>query len=187
LCGRFNGECFAQLAVMDAIIFFIGAVLVSNILISYVPSIHSSSQGDLIGGDTDPAEVLRTFLATCLCESVVVDLGQPFYMDDRTTAAESLAIELAALETGHDGCRFDLLNALLHEMLRAACNPALEPYLLVIDPDHDSSGPVLLIPHVPDTTDNAYASSTEIPGPGTTTYVVELVLCPPLLPELIEI
>ena len=185
MCGRSDGESCAQLAVMDAIIFFIGAVLVSNILMSYVTPLPNHSQGNSIGGDTDPAEILRTFLATSLCESVVVDLGQPFYMDDRTTAAESLAMELLALEAGHDMQQFDRMNSLIYDMLRAVCNPAFEPYLLVLDMGDDLSGPVLSIPCVPEATKNAYASSTEIPGSGAMIYLAELILCPTLLPELV--
>lgn len=184
MCGRSDGDGCAQLAVMDAIIFFIGAVLVSNILMSCVTSIPNHSQGNSIGSDTDPSAILRTFLATSLCESVVVDLGQTFYLDDRTTAAESLAIELLALEAGHDMKRFDRLNSLIYDMLRAVCNPTFEPYLLVLDMDDDLSGPVLSIPCVPEATNNAYASSTEIPGSGAMVYLAELVLCPTLLPEL---
>jgi hypothetical protein len=82
---------------MDAIVFFIGAVLVSTILMSYVTPHPDVSRKTSIGGDTDPAEILRTLLATSMCESVVLDAGQIYYMDDRTTAAESLAIELQAL------------------------------------------------------------------------------------------
>lgn len=185
MCGRFDVESHAQLAVMDAIIFFIGAVLVSNILMSYVTTLPNHPNGNSFGGDTDPAEILRMFLATSLCESVVVDLGQTFHMDDRTTAAESLAIELVALEGGHDIRQFDRLNSLIHDMLRAVCNPAYEPYLLVFEMDDDATVPVLSIPCVPEATDNAYASSTEIPGSGTMVYLAELVLCPTLLPELV--
>lgn len=185
MCGRIDGESCAQLAVMDAIVFFIGAVLVSNILMSLVINLPNNSQGNSIGGDTDPAEILRSFLATSLCEPVVVDIGHTFYMDDRTTAAESLAIELLALEAGHDVNQFARLNSLIYDMLRAVCNPAFKPYLLVLDMDDDLSGPVLLIPCMPEATKNAYASSTEIPGSGTMVYLAELILCPTLLPELV--
>ena len=170
---------------MDAIVFFIGAVLVSNILMSCVTNLPNHPQENSIGGDTDPAEILRTFLASSLCESVVVDLGQTFYIDDRTTAAESLAIELLALEAGHDMKEFVRLNSLIHYMLRAVCNPAFEPYLLVLDMDGALSEPLLSIPCVPEAPRNAHASSTEIPGSGATVYLAELVLCPTLLPELV--
>lgn len=170
---------------MDAIIFFIGAVLVSNILMSYVAGLPSHSQASQIGGDTDPAEILRTILWTSLSESVVVDLGQPFYMDDRTTTAESLAIELAALESGYDIDRFDHLNSIIHDMLRSVCDPSFELYMLVFDVDKNKSEPVLAIPRMPEASKNAYASSAEIPGSDATVYLAELILCPALLPELV--
>jgi len=185
LCGNSDSESSAQLAVMDAIVFFIGAVLVSNILLSYVVTLPNHSPESSIVGDTDPAEILRTFLATSLCESVVVDLGQKFYLDDRTTAAESLAIELLALEVGHDLNQFVHLNRLIYDMIRAVCNQAYEPHLLVFDVDDDLSGPVLSIPSAHEATKSAYASSTEIPGSGATVYLAELILYPTLLPELV--
>jgi len=170
---------------MDAIIFFIGAVLVSNILKTYVAGLPSRSRASQMGGDTDPAEILRTILSTSLGESVLVDLGRPFCMDDRTTAAEFLAIELAALACGYDIGRFDHVNRLIHDILRSVSNPSFEPFLLVLELDKNQSEPVLSIPHTPGATKNAYASSTEIPGTDATVYLAVLVLCPALLPELV--
>jgi hypothetical protein len=185
MCGRFDGDSFAQLALMDAIVFFIGAVLVSTILMSYVTPLPDESRKIGIGGDTDPAEILRILLPTSMCESVVLDAGQIYYMDDRTTAAESLAIELQAMEAGYSMEQFDYLNGLIYDLLRSVCNPAFSSYLLVFGMDDVLDGPVLSIPCMPEATKNAYASSTEIPGSGEVVYLVELVLSPTLLPELV--
>lgn len=170
---------------MDAMVFFVGAVLVSNIMLSFVPTLSERPQTESACGDTDPAEILRTIMATSLCEPVMLDLGQIHYLDDRITAAESLAVELMALVAGCDAGQLEPLNTLIYNILRAACNPAFKPFLLVVDIEGNQSDPVISIPCEYAATSHAYASSTEIPGPGGKTYLVELILCPALPLELV--
>ncbi len=168
---------------MDSMVFFVAALTICGILVSYArPS--AESRADL-RGDADPAEVLRVLLRASIGHAVSIDLEGNHLLDGTEDVAACIAVEMCALSSGAGQTVFSSLNAIILEIMISVCNPVFEPSLTVYDLDGVVPTPVLKIPCERALSEDRYASSTEIPRNDGDPYTVVLVLSPAASPELV--
>lgn len=177
MSGRFEDGCEAQLAVMDAVVFFVAATAISTMVLSYA-SPDNDHRLDGHGGDVDPAEVLNVFLMTSLGERLTLEIGRPVVVDGSEDVASCLALEVSALKAGREPGVFAGMNSVLEGMLVSLCNPVFEPHLIVFERADAGWSVLFALLGVTDRTWEAYASSAGLMTDDETECLVELVLTP---------
>lgn len=186
MSGRLDRRCEAQLAVLDAVVFFIAAMAISTVLMSYVRTGVDQSLDDK-GGRSDPAEVLQAFMRASIGERVTLQIDTQVCIEPSEDVASCLAAEIAALRQGVAPEVFANLDSLMERILRSVSSPALEPHLLVLEPGDPSPKTLLTLGGVPGRGECSYASSCTLGMQGGAECLVELVLCPPAPPELVDV
>lgn len=170
---------------MDAIVFFIAAMAISTVVLSY--SVPSSGQVDSLDGDLNAGEILDVFLRASVCERLTLQVGRPILVDGHEDVAACLALEISALDAGIAESAFAGLNSILERTLISVCSQAFDPHLVVLVLT-DSGWTTLLVLHgMPDPTHEASASSAELTTDDETPCLVELVLCPAAPPEDVDV
>ena len=186
MCGRLDGQTSGQLAVMDAIVFFVAAMTVSSVLLSYARPPGDRSLEDF-DGDADPAEVLGVFLEASIGERLTLQFEEHVTVDASEDVAHCLAVEVAALRSGVARAAFADLNSVLERMLRSICNPSFEPCLMIVELGNGAGNVVLALLDPPGAAENVYASSAELRVDDGDPCLVELVLGPATPPELVDV
>lgn len=186
MSGRLDRRCEAQLAVLDAVIFFVAAMTISTVLMSYVRTGAESSLDDT-GGYSDPADVLEVFMRASIGERLTLLLDTQVCIEPSEEVASCLAAEVAALRQGVAPEAFADLDSLMERILRSISSPALEPHLLVLEPGDPSPKTLMTLGGAPDRGECSYASSCTLGMQGGAECLVELVLCPPAPPELVDV
>jgi hypothetical protein len=159
LCGRRWTDCHAQLAVMDAMIFFAVAGLVSSALLASSlggPAAPGLEQADSLRARA--ADMLRAFLDASLGrEAVVLSGGSEVVVPASTKVSDCIVAELAALENAADKGAFADMNDALSAVLHALSGPHVTAYACVYDMDAPTA--VLALPSPPPDSPNVYGSS----------------------------
>lgn len=187
MCGRMRGDRRGQLALMDAVVFFSIAMLVSGIIV-----IHSGTvlRGEAIISDdasTRTEEMLHVLLASSIGERMSIALVPELTIAGHETISECLSAELYALTCGADTTAFARLNEAVASAIRAMCGPAMSACLLVLGPDGSSESVLLAIPRLCEPDMLAYSSSFGLPCAGGLLFTVCLVLEPAAFPELVQV
>lgn len=159
MCGRRRSDCRGQLAVMDAMIFFAVAGLVSSALLA-----------NSLGGPAAPgleqeyslraraADMLRAFLDASLGREVVVlSGGYELVVPASTKVSDCIVAELAALENAAEHGAFADMNDALSAVLHALSDSHVTAYACVYD--MDASTAILALPSPPPDSPNMYGSS----------------------------
>lgn len=185
--GRSRSSRSGQLALMDAVVFFVIAMAISSMLFYYAGAEAVQTPSRMRDGQSDPGAILRVFLRASLGEEVVLDLGREIHVSADSEIAECLKTEFDALVAGTDLGSFNPLHDRLVQILEAICNPVLEPYLVAIRLLDKGSQRIFTLPSELPDSDTRYASSTELPGYEASSYLLTLILVPASLPEILPV
>lgn len=187
MSGRDRGSSFGQLALMDAVVFFVIAIAISSMMFYYAreEAIHAPSMRP--EGQSDPEAVLRVFLRASLGEEIVLDLDREIHVSANSEIAECLQIELDALTLGAAVSDFAPMNERLSEILEATCSAVMDPYLVSLQLLSEGDKWMFSLPCEPPDSSTRYASSTELAGADGSTYLLMLVLVPASLPKILHV
>lgn len=187
--GELRRDRRAQLAVMDAILFFLVAGVVSSVMLanafgSRVPG--DPGLADRLSGRA--AEMLRAFLDASIGRQVVLFAdGSELVVPASSEIADCITAELAALEKGVDQVAFRDLNEALCAALSAIAGPSVRALVCVHDTGSHDSAPVLALPETPPDSRNIYASSCVLGEEAGAAYLIVLLLDPSPLPESLDV
>ncbi len=135
-----------QLALMDAMIFFVASIAVTGILFSLVYD-SSPSVGDDDQRGFDAENTLQVFLDSCLGTEVEVCVhGGSLMLSPREFIYDCLLLEAHCIAEGDDPSGFSALNSELIDLLRIISGPFMEPSFRLVD---GSNGTPMVMISVP--------------------------------------
>ena len=176
-----------QLALMDALAFFLVATTVSSVLLYYSSSMPIEAPPDHGHGMSDPLEVLETLLHSTLDIEILVDLDIPRYIQCGTEIDQCLLLEAEAILDGMAPEAFSQLNLAVSSLLEAISNPVYEPFLVILASSDAGAVTVLSIPGTPHESPQRYSASTDLVHDEEKDLVVQLSLCPAALSEFSDV
>lgn len=177
--GGLRADRKAQLALMDAMVFFAFAVIASSMLIMSV-STHNSQSNELLW-DVDVSSILETFLCSSISEEVVLDGSQTLTVPADTLVLDVLVLLVSIESEGGASSGCVRIERVLERMLEA-----LEPQscdLFLVIRSADVQGLQTIIPHAPPESRFQHAASATIPAYDGSLIVASLILQPSSLPE----
>ena len=187
MSGRCTRASFGQLALIDAVIFFVISTAVSSLMLYYADAEAVDQAPAMPEGQFDPNAVLRVFLHASLGADVTLGLDGGTHILASSDVAECIHIELEALALGADAGQFELLNQRLLLMLRGTCSVLLTPYLIATWLSEDCHKTLLAIPIEPPQSRTRYAGSVEMSGLDESSFLLTLILVPASLSEVVHI
>jgi len=179
-----------QLALLDAMVFFAIAMLVTNVCSSYFGQTSASGLDSPGIGRCDPGMILGVFLEASLGRSIVIPSSPEAELDAKDQVSDCLLVEMECIENGGDSLVFASLNQLFLGILLEICPPGMSPLLVSYSVARLIDQPVLI---VSDPTWTTYermdvrAASATMSSSEQHVYLVVLKLAPATLPELIDI
>lgn len=173
-----------QLALLDALVFFSAAMLVSGVMISYIESSSRDMVTDVGAPPVDIAEILGVVMRSSVCCEAEALPG--FEVSGRESVAECLAAELYGLSLGVERHLFEGINDAIGGVVDPLSGPLFDWHILVVHPFGSSREPYLDIPGPLMPCGLAYAASTELPCSDGVLYTVILTLQPAAPSELVE-
>ena len=187
MSGRSKRAHFGQLALLDAVVFFVIAIAVSSMMFYYANGEAVSRAPAAPEGQFDPDAVFRVFLHASLGEEIILELDGGTRISASSEIAECIQIELGALVLGADVGHFEALNERLLMILKATCSTLLTPYLLVTWFHEEGNEILLVLPGAPPHSHTRYASSVELPGMNGSAFLLTLILVPASFSEVLDI
>lgn len=182
---RKNGQ--GQLALMDAIVFFSVAMLVSSIVLVQVGAASRDSGDSVVEPPIDVPSMLQALMGASVGRAITIPLEPELRIQGQESVAECLSAELYALSVGCDADVFADLDDAFCDILRALSGPVMTAYLLAVHPEGSSDEPFLSIPGLPQASDTTYSSSVELPCGQGLLFTIVLVLDPASSPELVQV
>jgi hypothetical protein len=176
-----------QLALMDALVFFMVAVTISSVLLFYFSGNRGMSVPDHGPGSADPNEVLESLLHSSIGIDETVNLGVERHLSSRTSVDQCLLIEAEAILDGQPRSAFRSIEEAIWSILERLCTPVFAPYLSVWWMGEDFSEAVIRIPSNPPASDQAFGACVELVNSGVEILLAQLLLCPSALPEVIDV
>ncbi len=175
-----------QLALMDSLIFFMVATTISSILLFYsLPGLESESL-DHGQGMADPREVLQSLLHSSVGKDVLVPLDPPRHISRSTDISQCLLLEAEAILDGMDAEVFTVLNSDVYSVLRSITNPSYQPRLAVLVSNQAGYTILFSISDVRDNAGRSYSADFELSTDDEKDLLVQLVLCPSALSEVVD-
>lgn len=174
-----------QLALMDAIVFFVIAMTISCVLFYYADLENSVPRCPSPGGQADPSEILPVFLHSSIGREIVLELDRTVHVSRESEVSICLELELDAISDGEDEDAFGPLNDQFVSILEAVCNPVYQPYLVCLQMTTGSPETILSLPGQVPQAATTYAASVEFPGSDGRQFLVILVLVPASLLEVL--
>jgi hypothetical protein len=188
--GRSRNARDGQLALLDAMMFFAIAMLVTDVCFSYFGQ-TSASGLDRPGIERcDPGTILGVFLEASLGRSIAIPSSPEAELDGKDQVSDCLLVEMECVESCGDPLVFASLNQLFLEILLEICPPGMSPLLVSYSAARFIDEPVLVV------SDPGWASyeradvraaSATMSSSEQHAYLVVLKLAPATLPELIDI
>ncbi len=172
-----------QLALMDALVFFVGAILISSMLLSLPGKASTSTRTS--DSSIETARLLDSVLSASIGANLTLELDRPVHISRQSLVRDCLAFEADFLVRGEDPDRFSQLNSIVVDMLRECAPSSMEPHLLFVYRSY--SEPLLALPHLPGEECTRIASSVGLALEGGFEILVVLVLCPSAPSELIHV
>ncbi len=182
--GRKVRDDCGQLAVMDALVFFSTAMVISTVLLSYIGPPERGGSGSY-DCPTDPGEVLEAFLKASLGKEVRIGTPYDVLLSSGEAVGECIFVEAHLLAEGASKDAFRQLNELLLVALTNITGVHSGPHLLVVAASGDSGSPLLAIPDVPANGTDMVAANSVLPGEGGERFLAVLVLCPAAPSEVV--
>jgi hypothetical protein len=172
---------------MDALVFFLIATLVSTVLLYYSALGRDPETADHGQGSADPRAVLEALIHSSIGRDLTVDLDFPRHLSGHTEVGQCLLLEAEGVLDGASVTVFDQVNEVVETILEGISSPVFEPYLSVWSITDDRSEALILIPKNEPASDQRYGASVELRNTDDGTLMVQLLLCPPALPELVAV
>ena len=171
MSGKIGDE--GQLALMDAMVFFVAAIAVSGVLVSSVETSPSSEGNSQPGVNVD--EALAVILHSSLGSDIEVLVGGENVTLSRNDAiVDCLLLEAHAIAEGDDVAGFVRLNLMVMDIMTTIFMPYLEPSFRLLD----TSGriPIVLvsIPSEWPDVQLAYAAGAKISDASGGEFLVQL-------------
>lgn len=173
-----------QLALMDALVFFMVAMAISSVLLYYSGLGTTWTEDDLGQGMSDPHEILGVLLRSSIGREITVSLEVPRYISWDTEVGVCMLLEAEAIVDGMAPEAFEELNKTVLDILRSLCNPVYEPFFSVMAVDDLGTARIVSIPGVPITSDRMYAATMDLVQDEEKALLAQLVLCPAASPEV---
>jgi len=121
LCGKPKRDEHAQLALLDAMVFFAVCAVICGTLMSYVVS-QAGGPSDTVGAGVDPDESLAVLLDSSLGEGFVLD-GLGLELTGREQLGETLLLISAMVAQGHPVEVFEPVLSHVGVVLSLVCDP----------------------------------------------------------------
>jgi hypothetical protein len=173
-----------QLALMDALVFFMVAMAISSILLYYSSSGITGTQDDHGQGMSDPHEILGVLLRSSIGREITVSQDVPRHISWDNEVSVCLLLEAEAIVDGMPPEAFDELNDAVLDLLRSLCNPVYEPFLSVMAVEDSGTARIVSIPGVPVQSNQMYAATMDLVQDEEKSLLAQLVLRPAALPEV---
>lgn len=185
MCGRVKGRADGQLALLDALVFFAVAVVVSSVLLSYdrsdgKPELSSGS------GTSNPGEILKAFLDASIGDEIPIQFGASLTVHQDKQVSVCLALEIEAILDGIGSGLFQALDRAYMTILERITNPVFQPYLVVLDDEGSTYVPILNLPCAVPGCGVSMASSMVLPCGGHR-CLVEVVLSAQAFPNPVNV
>ncbi len=172
-------DSFAQLALVDAVVFFLAAAIVSELLISLgcLDEFDSDLTSEPVG--YDPDELSEAFLRSSLGVGLTVKVsGHDLRLTERDPILDCLLLEAHAIALGEGESDFSVLNIRLGEILNSVLGPFVEPSLRLVDITNGTPTVLVSLPSEWGEAESAYSASTEISDGTGRAYLIQLRLVP---------
>lgn len=170
---------------LDAVVFFSAAIVVSSALLQYLDDSLSEDQLPDPGRQPDADEILRVFLRSSIGVRLDIVLDCAYTFPEESTFIELLQLEAIAVEQGFPQSRFEDADSTVDEALARMVGPLHSHHLSCMALDGETSEMLFAIPSLAPASGNIIASSQLVPGLSGEGYLVQLQLAPHLLPELV--
>lgn len=174
-----------QLALLDAMVFFSIAMLVSSVLVLQTEASSDATVGISDGPPTSVGGLLGALMMASIGQPIKIDLGPGLTVMGQESVAECLSAELYALGSGAGPALFVELNEAVLGLLDSLTLPAFRGCLVAVHPEGSSQAPALAIPGLPRASGLSYAASCQLPCEDGSLYTVTLVLQPAASSELV--
>ena len=169
--GKSRTRDTGQLAVLDAVVFFSSALVISSLLLYY--GLGQGSPVIIEKIAEDPSEILAVYLRASLGTTVLLPGNPEVVVRETDTVGDCLLAEASSLSRGDEPIRFSLLNSILCGALDSVCGLCVNPHLLV---ENVSDGAIVIaLPDLPGEATDARAASMELEADGNI-FLFELVL-----------
>ena len=167
-----------QLALMDAVVFFLAAMVVSGILFSTVSDTVDEDRSDSCSW-FDPERALAAMMRSSIgSETQVVVGGQSLILEERVEIAECILLEAHIIAEGDAGFDFSALNSILSEVVNGICGRSMHAGLCVYELLNGTPSELFSIPRSWTDTRITYASTAELADSGGSVYLVQLRSAP---------
>ena len=179
-----------QLALLDAMVFFVIAMLVTNVCFSYLGQSSTSGLDRPSIERCDPGMILGVFLEASLGRSIVIPSSPEVELDGKDQVSDCLLVEIECIEGGGDPLIFASLNQIFLGILLGICPPGMSLLLVSYRAACLTGEPVPIISDPTWTTDeraDVRAASATMSSSEQHVHLVVLKLAPATLPELIDI
>jgi hypothetical protein len=172
---------------MDAMVFFLVAVTVSTVLLYLSAPRPETLVEDHGQGGADPSEVLETLIHSSIGCDLTVLLDVPRHVSSHTEIGQCLLLEAEGLLAGESASSFDPVNNAVWTILEGICSPVLDPFLSVWSITDSAPEALIMIPGSEPASDQKFGATVELRNTGERTLTIQLLLCPPSLPELVDV
>ncbi|MCU0853070.1 MAG: hypothetical protein MUC90_07470 [Thermoplasmata archaeon] len=176
MSGRLARRNEGQLALMDAMVFFAAAILLSSIVMSF----SINSPGTVAGRSVqiDANEILVAFLQASVSQTFEVALEEPLTVTGKETFAFCLSVEAGVLIEGGTIEPFLSMNEVIHDTLVRLSPHGFDPCVIVTNESRGLDQPLFGIPRVMGRSSEVYAGSAWIPSSTGDEILVVLTLVP---------
>ena len=175
----------AQVALLDAMVFFAIALLICAVQLSVLErEARQLGWPEMMAGRSDPSCVLPVLLAASIGADTYVHADIPLIVLAHAPVSDCLAAEALSLLKGLGIAAFEELNEIILGIVSNLTHPLLSPHIVLHQ--HTESGHVVLsrIEGAPPRTGcDLAAASCELPGIDSETVTVSLILEPALILE----
>jgi len=173
-----------QLALMDAIVFFSVAVLISSIMLSRTYQEYTDEvEVQEFDAAYDVSSFLEVLLRGSIGEGMILNVSGLITIRPTTTVSECLAMEASALLNGKSLETFQGMNDLILIIAGRMAGQQVVPHVWILHSLNDSWIPVVEIENRSPMSENRHAASFDLPADGADRCRVTVVLEPALLPE----
>lgn len=188
MSGARVGNGGGQLALLDAIVFFSVAILISSLILSqsYAESLEGPQYSDSCYG-CDASSVFEVLLRSSIGETIVVDGLRTFTIHSEATVCECLSMELSALISGEQEDAFESLNEVIIGIAEKAVGLSVIPHIHVMRLLDGSWSTVVAIERAEAVSDNRAAASFDLPDEISLQSRISLILESRLSPGLCRV
>ncbi|MDH3364790.1 MAG: hypothetical protein OEM29_02125 [Thermoplasmata archaeon] len=173
-----------QLALMDAMVFFAVAILISSLqLCMYRVEAVPDDVNANPASRCNPESILPVFLKASLGARCVVQLDRPLDVPAHTTVSECLAAEATAVLRGEPVDSFDSLNSMILGIATNISHPLMTPHVILHLHTIVGDAVILRIERSPPGSGDILSACCDLPEDGIQRVTISFQLEPAFLPE----